>query len=221
MGRKTPAIASEGYARLLSLEEFHALEGKLTQWRRKNELLGMDGEKKQGGVLPFIVGLRLSAELIYTLRQRLSGFDVEVDWGHLLDDSGRCVSPECDIIIHKPGAFARWNGDHKDPVMNFCFIERGKCLAVVSCKSFAKRIDTCYCEQMKPYQGNVLLFAECCCPGKDEVLREKAKEAGYKGFWYLYTFDPRGDIITHNEVVWLDFLKAVYHIVGRRGKARK
>src|ERR1035438_5528865 len=55
--------------------------------------------KRIGDILGLVRGLRLSARLIYILRQKLHGQHIEINWGHVLDDKRRMCSPECDIII--------------------------------------------------------------------------------------------------------------------------
>src|SRR5277367_2516882 len=93
--------------------------------------------RKRGDILPFDRGLRLSARLIYILREKLRDYDVEVNWGHVQDDKQRLCSPECDIIIHKGGMSDRWNGHHNNnsSVMDFWFIQRDCVKAIISCKS--------------------------------------------------------------------------------------
>ena len=73
-----------------------------------------------------------------------------VSWGHLVDDNGESCSPECDIIIHRPGYYHRWNGD-ESPIINFKFIECSEALAVISCKSQTNSVDKGYCKAFAKY----------------------------------------------------------------------
>jgi hypothetical protein len=134
----------------------------------------------------------------------------------LLDVSGEYCSPECDVIIHKPGSHTRWNGSEK-PVMDFRFIKCSEALAVISCKSFTVGVDRRYCQELRRYVKRVWLFAECCRPNAVDRLTKKAKQAGYSGFWYLYTWDGSSPI-SPNPESWLDFLKALRNLASRTSK---
>lgn len=164
--------------------------------------------------MAFVRGLRLSARLVYALRDRLSATGVEVDWGHILDKQTGLCSPECDVIIHEPGYYARWNGTER-PVMDFKFIEPQHAVAVISCKSLLRSVDRSYCERIRGYVGNVLLFAECCDPRKVSRLRRAAQVAGYKGLWYLYAWEAESSKYTHDETLWEDFLLQVEKLVRK------
>lgn len=168
-------------------------------------------------MLPFVKGLRLSAQLIYILRNELSETDLQVDWGHLLDSEGESCSPECDVIIHRRGQVDVWNGSNK-PVMDFKFVRQDLAAAVVSCKSFAKDVDKGYALKLRPYVKPVFLFAECCAPSRVGTLRTKAKRAGYAAFGYLYTFDEKSGECVKDEKGWLKFLDAVKKEVSKAGK---
>lgn len=192
----------------LRIEKFYSLKEELFSWRLKG--------LQDTGILSFVKGLRLSALLIYVIRDDLSSYGYEVDWGHLIDPDGNYVSPECDIIIHTPGHVKEWNGN-RNPVMNFKFIKCNNAAAVVSCKSLLKAIDEEYYEKMKPYVKNVLLFAECCDPRSIGRLQGNAKTAGYKGFWYLYACDKKMQCAI-DEKQWLDFLNTLRKLVDSKSK---
>lgn len=168
--------------------------------------------KKRGDILDFIKGLRLSARLIYILRERLRDQGVEVNWGHVEDDSQRLCSPECDIIIHDGGVADRWNGRNDHCVMDFLFIKREAVKAIISCKSTltASGIDADFAEVVrKTFKiKNTFLFAETVDHSQYASLKKKAKAAGYKGLWPLYRLAPN-DQKVKNPQDYLDFLHAL------------
>jgi hypothetical protein len=188
-------------------------------WRIRADLKALKAAKGSALVLPFVKGLRLSAQLIYVLRTELSETGIKVDWGHLLDDRDESCSPECDVIIHHEGHVEVWNGN-EEPVMNFKFV-RGSCaIAVISCKSHAEDVDREYVQRLRPYVKHIFLFLECCAPHKVASLRKKAKEAGYAGFGYLYGFDKKRSEGLPDEEGWLNFLDAVASKVTKALKAK-
>jgi hypothetical protein len=201
--------------RRLSLEDFHRLKEELLQWRIDPEIIKLEKKTPGGLVLGFVKGLRLSARLIYAIRKNLSHSNLEVGWGHLLDVERDHLSPECDIIIHRKGHIQRWNGDRLDKIMDVSFVDSRLVIAVVSCKSSIRAVDVEYCKRMKQYVPDILLFAECCSPGAVKRLKESAKSAGYKGFWYLYTCTRTSEHV-HDENEWEDFIEVIKRIVDRR-----
>jgi hypothetical protein len=205
-------------SRRLRLEDFHGLMAELLQWRIDPEIQKLEKRKPGGLVLGFVKGLRLSARLIYAIRKTLSDYHLQVDWGHLLDLEKDCLSPECDIIIHFPGHVQRWNGS-PNPIMDVTFVDSRSAIAVVSCKSSIRTVDVEYCERMKQYVSDVLLFAECCAPGAVERLKRSAESAGYKGFWYLYTCTRTSEHV-HDENEWDNFLDVIKRIAARRTRRR-
>lgn len=196
-----------------------SLCGDLQAWRANEDLKVLEAAKGSALVLPFVKGLRLSAQLIYILRGELSDTPLEVDWGHLLDDHDKSCSPECDVIIHHKGHAGEWNGSTQ-PVMHFKFVKKDHAVAVISCKSLTKSVDGEYAKKLRPYVKHVFLFAECCPPGKEASLRKKAKEAGYAGFGLLYTYDEKTGDISNNEKGWDKFLDAIASKVKRASKVK-
>jgi hypothetical protein len=198
----------------LLLEDFEALAGKLKLWRAP-ELRELALEKGSGLVLGFVKGLKLSAGLIYAIRKIMSRHDLEVHWGHLLNPSKDSCSPECDVIIHKKGFLQEWNGENQaNRVMDFKFIECEDAIAVISCKSHAKLIDPDYPTKLRPYVKTVLLFAECCSPKQHDKLRRQARKAGYRGFWYLYTYDENNGECEDRPEQWEGFVNTVSEIIA-------
>jgi hypothetical protein len=169
-------------------------------------------KKKRGDILQFIRGLRLSARLIYILRDKLQDHGVQVNWGHVEDDRQRLCSPECDIIIHAGGVADRWNGRQQHCVMDFLFIKREAVKAIISCKSTltASGIDTDFAQVVKRdfRIDNTFLFAEAIKDAKYAGLKKKAIAAGYKGLWPLYRLDAAGAKV-RNPQDYLDFLDAL------------
>ena len=199
---------TQGHAWRLDAEPFHALCGELQGWRTDPSIKGMtEGEK----ILGFVKGLRLSARLVYIIREFLPS-GIEAHWGHILSPDGMTCSPECDVIVHRRVKHKRWNGTNKEKakVMDFHFVPASAALAVVSCKSEVHSVDAFYPTKCRDYVDRVLLFAECCAPDRVARFREKAIEVGYAGFWYLYTMTSN-DIMANAEDVWLDF---VLHVKG-------
>lgn len=178
--------------RLLYESHYNGLVGDFSTWRVDDFMRQMEASRSKGRILPFIRGLRLSAHLIYTIREILSVTDLTASWGHLLDEEENFCSAECDIIIHYKGHHTRWNGT-SEPIMDFRFIQQHRAVTVISCKSFLRsgNIDTEYCKLMKPFVRRIWLFAECCGPRSVENIRRKAKNFGYEKFWYLYTWSKK------------------------------
>ena len=137
-----------------------------------------------------------------------------MDWGHLLNEDKDSCSPECDVIIHRKGFYREWN-DSNQRVMHFKFVESEDAVAVVSCKSFAKDVDTKYAKKVLPYAKHLFLFAECCAPDRVAGLQRRAKTAGYAGFWHLYTYDESTGECKNDPRSWKDFLDVVVATVGK------
>jgi hypothetical protein len=196
----------------LAVEELRALTAELQSFRSYPPLVRRGDGTYEGDILGFVKGLRLSARLIYFLRNRLSSTDLEVSWGHLVANSQSC-SPECDVIIHAKGHVGKWNGsDH--PIMDFKFVEAKQALAVISCKSSLKSIDTTYPKKLKKFGVDaVFLFAECCGEKQFERLEKRALAAGYRGLWCLYLVQDGGPFTTP-ETMYIDFGRAVLEAVA-------
>lgn len=168
--------------------------------------------RRTGDILGFVRGLRISARLAYFLRDRLSIYpQVDVSWGHLLDDSDNLAScsPECDIVIHQRGFHRRWNGgDH--PIMDFRFIKASSACSIVSCKSQLASIDADYPQAMKEFGvKKVFLFAECCEEAAFARLETSAKKAGYAGLCCLYFTKKNRVGFTRNETLYVEFVAAI------------
>jgi hypothetical protein len=208
--------------RCLVTEDFVGLSEKLAKWRLDPIIRLMDTNRTKGRILGFIKGLRLSAQIAYLIRTIVSQENVEVNWGHLIDNEGNSCSPECDIIIHRQGHIQKWNGS-KNPIMDFRFIKCKNALAVISCKSWTNSVDKKYCKDFLKYNlKNIFLFVECCNPNSIDRLKEQAIAAGYKGFFYLHTIDKRG-VIKRDESVYLEFIQTIKDVskLDRRKRLRK
>lgn len=193
---------------VLRVEQLTALTAELQKLRSNPPLVKRSYGKYEGSILGFVKGLRLSARLIYFLRERLSSTALEVNWGHLLDQSEDSCSPECDVIVHTRGHMREWNGSD-DPIMNFKFIEAGTVRAVVSCKSTIDAIDKKYSKALKKHGvKNIFLFAECCRESRFQRLRKAATQAGYRGLWCLYLTQKDGSFKT-DESMYTAFGDAV------------
>ena len=209
MSRSGPTITKGHMGLRLSTEKFYGLTEELVQWRLDPQIRLMDRTMDKGRILGFVKGLRLSARILYILRNIVSAQNLEVSWGHLIDDYGNSCSPECDIIIHRPGYLHEWNGS-SNPIMNFKFIESRKALAVISCKSYAKSIDKEYCINFRKYNlHNIFLIAECCPSTAIGNLKEQAEGSGYKGFYYLYALNDEAGTYKVDENVYIEFIEAI------------
>jgi hypothetical protein len=196
--------------RLLYEEPFMQMFQTFQTWRIDPFIRGMEARRQKGKILPFVRGLRLSALLIYAIREMLEGTSLTANWGHLVDESGNFCSCECDVIIHHEGGhIRRWDGT-KNPIMDFRFIAQGNTVAVISCKSYLRSgdIDTEYCNLMEPFVKKIWLFAECCGPRSTETIRAKAVKYGYERFWYLYTWSKQTEP-RPNKGGWYEFVQEV------------
>ena len=200
----------------LVVPHFETFVADLSRQRLDPVLRGAKRGTKSGQVFSFIKGLRVSAGLIYLVRHLIGQTDssLEVSWGQIIAGSTPIFSPECDVIIHERGTFARWNGN-PEPVMDFKLIDCDKAIAVISCKSELTSIQpdlVTYCDRVKEYVNTVLLFAECCRPGAGERLQERARSAGYQEFWHLYTWDAKTSFIQGDEASWKSFAECIWHL---------
>lgn len=201
----------------LKIEKFVGLSSELATWRLNPMISLMEVNKAKGRILGFVKGLRFSARIAYLIRNIVSSEDVEVNWGHLIDNKGKSCSPECDIIIHRNGCIRKWNGE-ENHIMDFRFIKCEDALAVISCKSKTASIDKEYCEDFRKYElKNIFLFAECCLPKSIDRLKTQAISAGYKGFYYLYAIDKKGNIKC-DEKQYLAFIKEMENVAKLANK---
>lgn len=203
-----------GYIKAFQKEKYDTIKAQLLSYRLDPFIRDKESEAgaNKGLIFPFARGLRFSALLIYTIRENLSGSDLDVNWGQIVDDEGLACSGECDIIIHKKGYCNRWNGsDGGNHIMDFRFIEKENAIAVISCKSYLTKsaIEVDYCHNMLKYVKRIWLFAECCGPESVELIREMSKEIGYEFFWYMYTWSRTTDDIVDDENGWYHFIETI------------
>jgi len=208
------SLITGAQARQLKLRKISALARELEDWRADSGI--RQAKMEGGGVFDFVKGLRLAARLIYILKNRLSEYGLDANWGQILDKDGFYLSPECDIIVHRGGYFDRWNGEGGEinNVMDFRFIELKKVVAVISCKSYLTSISKeyrKYCQKLKPYlRGKKFwLFAECIPHGKEKTLDKKARNIGHSKFWYLYTWDEKNSQPEENRPLWEKFIDEI------------
>jgi len=206
MSKKTPKKQkATGVGNRLDLAPYYKICADLWYWRIDDFIREL--EQKQGSILAFVRGLRFSSQLIYAIRDFISGTGLRADWGHLLDASEKYCSRECDIIIHTRRR-NRWDG-HKNPIMDFKFVKQNKAIAVISCKSYLRSgaVDKNYVKCLKPFVKRIWLFAECCEPKHVKAIKQQAKQAGYQNFWYMYKWSRETTSREDNETGWLDFVK--------------
>jgi len=208
-----PTLQNNRFAPLVS-RELAELAEEMQRYREYEPLHSTGGGKYSGHILGFVKGLRISAKLIYFLRKCLSTERVEVSWGHIIDENTGACSPECDVIIHVPGFYDKWNGGEK-PIMEFKFIQAQHVLGVVSCKSALATIDQDYVDAIKALGAiNVIMFAECCSKTNYENLKTRAVAAGYSGLWCAYfTTNTDGEMLTddeHHNEFWAE-IKRAFH----------
>jgi hypothetical protein len=210
------------FAESISIAPLVALIGELEMLRQYPPVTQRSKGRYEGDILGFIRGLRLSARVLYFLRDHLSTTGLEISWGHLLSANRESCSPECDIIVHEPGVVSRWNG-YNNPVMNFSFIDVRLARLVVSCKSTLSSIDAQYPRDLKKHGiTNVFLFAETCKTSRFESLRAQAVKAGYTGLWCLYT-TPNGDAsrIVKNEPMLVDFGAQILEVATKQPSGKR
>lgn len=208
------ARASAPFGKALSVEQLTGLAAELAWLRSHPPLVKREDGRYEGDILGFVRGLRLSARVIYFLRERLSATGLEINWGHVVKDERSC-SPECDIIIHTAGHVRKWNGND-DPVMDFKFVKAEAVRAVVSCKSTLDQIDKAYPKALKKYGvKKVFLFAELCRQSKLKSLRRTATKAGYSGLWSLCLVEKEGEAFTTDERMYVEFGEKVLKAVGK------
>jgi len=208
------SVLSGVMGKRLSTEGFYGLATTLSTWRIDPEIKLMDDEADEGRILGFVKGLRLSAQVAYLVRDLVSKFGIEANWGHLIDDQGKSCSPECDVILHRPGQLRRWNGGEK-PIMDFRFVECDEALGVISFKSYVRSVDNGYCNSLKKYKiGDVWLFGECCETKSADTLTKNARRAGYRGFVYLYSIGEDGFSLHYPENLYLEFIDDVVRLAS-------
>lgn len=205
---------SENYLKHFDTQKFNKIKSELSGYRLDpfiREAENKEGKNK-GLIFPFVRGLRFSALLIYTIRECLSGSNLEANWGQIINDDGEICSGECDIVIHTKGHYVKWNGsDHGNHIMDFRFIEQSKAIAVISCKSYLTKtsIEKEYCENMLTFVKRVWLFAECIGPESLELIKEESKNIGYENFWYLYTWSKTTGNTEDDIEGWYTFIESV------------
>ena len=202
---QTPPPPVVNRFRHLAIRELSQLASELQNLKDYAPLTSTGGGKYEGHILSFVKGLRISARLTYFLRKCLSTEQLQVSWGHIINvETGEC-SPECDVIIHSPGHYDKWN-DGDRPIMEFLFVEAKHVKAVVSCKSVLATIEADYPDKLKSLGvNNVILFAECCSKTNYENLKTQAIAAGYSGLWCSYFTLHSGSEVEVDEIHHEDF----------------
>jgi hypothetical protein len=207
---------SQGRAKFgeaLGVQLLVTLTADLKALREHPPLVRRTDGRYEGDILGFVKGLRLSAGVIYFLRERLSSMNIEVSWGHLLDAAQESCSPECDVIVHSKGHVRKWNGTD-NPVMDFKFVEAAKVRAIVSCKSRLTAIDQVYPKALKKFGvKHIFLFAESCEETQLSRLRKTARGAGYRGLWCLYQTQKTASSFKTDEKMLIGFGDAVYRAI--------
>jgi hypothetical protein len=209
--RRAKKIHDFGIA--LANERLTGLSAQLQEFRSARPLVKRSDGRYEGDILGFVKGLRLSAGVIHYLEQRLSQTDLEVSWGHLLNEKKQSCSPECDVIVHRKGYWDKWNGTD-NRIMLFKFIEVGNARAVISCKSQLTSIDVTYPKDLKKFGvRKVFLFAESCSARRFDTLRRRAKAAGYIDLCCLYFTGAKGTLEAVDRSLWIEFGESVLKAV--------
>ena len=74
-----------GHGELLLRERFESMVAEFRSWKMCDFIRQLEASRSKGRILPFVRGLRLSAQLVYAVRELLEGTDLTANWGHLLD----------------------------------------------------------------------------------------------------------------------------------------
>ena len=215
--RKTPVKKSPRaipFGKRLSTEQLRGLAQELQSLRNYPPLTQRSPGRYEGDILGFVKGLRLSARVIYFLREFLSGGHThEVSWGHLIDKYEQACSPECDVIIHKQGLIRKWNGFEK-PIMEFSFISVESAKVVISCKSNLTSIDERYPSDLQRFGvNNIVLLAECCKKSQFKKFRAQAKSKGYKDLFVIYFIDEDDITMSIDDQMHIDFCHCVQKLL--------
>ena len=204
----------------LKTEQLRSLATELHGLRDYPPIVSKGNGKYEGDILGFVKGLRISARIIYFLREQLSDMDYEINWGHLLDDAEASCSPDCDIIIHIKGHVRKWNDTNK-PIMDFNFIKAKNAEIVVSCKSKLGKIDKEYPKSLKKYGVNyIFLVAECCKEIQYHSLKKRARRAGYAGLYCLYFMD-KNETMKCDESVHAEFINVIRKVLIKAKQKRE
>lgn len=204
-------VPAASFGESLGFAQLAEIAVEFQELRRSPPIVTRTPGHREGDILGFVRGLRLSARLIYFLRERLSETEYQVSWGHLLDANLASCSPECDVIIHTKGDVKCWNGQHR-PIMEFRFIRASAAKVVISCKSELTSIDRRYPGQLQGFGvSNVLLFAECCTRSGFDRLEQTAMSAGYGGLCCLYL--TKGQLNSKDEKQYIKFVKLILEAV--------
>jgi hypothetical protein len=203
----------KGIGNILQLEKFEAIFSGFKYWHVDDFIKQVYKNNNKGGVLHFVRGLRLSAQLIYAIREELETDKLSANWGHILDDNDTFCSRECDIIIHKGKAKNVWNGNKKDSIMDFRFIPKDKVVAVISCKSFVDKSvvvgEKKYCTDMKKFAKKIWFFGECCEPHLLTNIKTASKTSGFDKCWLAYTWNKKTDDTVLNYKEWQNFISEI------------
>ncbi len=102
----------DNYISTFEMEDYAKITSQLLSYRLDPFIRAKEKEEgaNAGKIFPFVRGLRFSCLLIYAIREALSGSDLEVNWGQIIDDEGFDLSGEYDIIIHKKGILKNGTG---------------------------------------------------------------------------------------------------------------
>jgi len=202
---------------LLRKEVYDGLYGELKVWRDQIDPQTTPDRK---GILPFVKGLKFSAQILYIANDLLEGSKLKAVWGHIVNekDEYNVYSRECDIIIYNSTIpnwkVNNWNGKRQDRIMDFYFIRKSAAVGVISCKSNMDTTDKAYPKLMKKYVDNVWLFAECCGHNREASLRKQAKKYGYKDLWFLYSWEVKKESVP-NQKSWERFEDSIKKIAGK------
>lgn len=143
----------------------------------------------------FVRGLLFSARLVDHVEEWVRNGH-HAAWGQLVDDDGRFLSPENDLIIHQGKCEHTW----KSRVMEFSIVRTRNAKAVIQCRAVVKGMDDelrTYCQDLKRFCPEVWLVSECCWAktlGRCRQVAFDAKKAGYTHFTYLYDMTNKGDL---------------------------
>ncbi len=108
----------------------------------------------------FVRGLIFSAELVDIVKNLVhNGY--HAGWGQLVDDAGKMLSPENDLIVYRGTSMHTWETGS----FTYSLIRSRDAVLVIQCRAIVKSVGADlwdYADKVKQFCPETWLFAECC-----------------------------------------------------------